>query len=132
MKNPAFISQHISFVSMMYIFNKIDRIEIAAIISIPIEIHHQYIPISLSIFIIKELPGVRIIRKEPDLGYALTPVSNSSGYRLYAGAKVKKKHTKLAQRSIHSRCCRVLFVTETRQAVTISYIRTTENSSYYK
>lgn len=53
------------------------------------------IPITtrLFIFIIKELPGVRSVRKEPDLGYALRPVSNSSGYRIYAGAEVKKKKT---------------------------------------
>lgn len=65
-------------------------------ISIPIETRHREIPIStrLSTFIIKELPGVRSVRKEPDLGYALTPVSNSSGYRIYAGAEVDKKNIK--------------------------------------
>lgn len=51
----------------------------------------------LSTFIIKELPGVRSVRKDPDLGYALRSVSNSSGYRIYAGAEVKKKKKKTYQ-----------------------------------
>lgn len=76
---------------MMYIFNKIDGIEIAAIDNIDSD--RDSPSISLSIFIVKELPGVGIIRKEPNVGYASTPVSNSSGYRICAGAKVKKEET---------------------------------------
>lgn len=54
---------------------------------------HRLRSARLSTFIIKVLPVVKNIRKDLGPGYALTPVSNSFGCVIYAGAEVGREKT---------------------------------------
>lgn len=105
MKYSALISQRTFFVSIMRIFQKIDGIDIGATGNVEnprLAVDFNF-STRLSTFIIKELPGVRSVRKEPDFGYASTPVSNSSGYRIYAGAEVRRKNVPSWPNGVHAR-----------------------------
>lgn len=64
---------------MTYFLEKLTEID-ATVISIPISTRLSI----FYIFIVKKLPGGKSVREEPDFGYTLTSVSNSSGDRIYA------------------------------------------------